>query len=118
MRRVRGREIGAIGEEAEGAAGVQEEHRLVGSEAPALQLLDHPVKGLAGVDRVEEQSLGAAGQSSGLERRGVGHGVGGSLVTLEDSDLLFAQERYGHAGQEAGTKLFGDLEGARTEVDA
>src|SRR5436309_3422330 len=52
-------EFGGLGEEAEDAAGVDEDDALAEAARVGAELVGEAVEGLAGVDGVEEEALGA-----------------------------------------------------------
>lgn len=77
------RECLCSGVETGHSAGVHEDHRVIGAELTLPDEIDQPGGGLAGVDGVEENSLGAGEESHGLDHSFRRQSIAGSEVVAQ-----------------------------------
>jgi hypothetical protein len=101
-----------VGEEGGGAAGVQEDHRLIRADRAAADVVDQAGEGFAAVDRVEEDRLAAGQHCDRLQALGGGDAVAGADVALVGEEVVCGQEPAGVVAEQ-GRGLPGDARGAR-----
>ena len=110
-RRVRGEVEGVgVAEEADGAAGVDEDDVLAGLEVPAADEVDQPRHALAGVDGVEQHAL-----LLGDELHRVDHALGGDAVALADV-VAVGDDVLGADGAGGEAEVVGGAGGEREDV--
>src|SRR5437899_2564262 len=82
------RQMPAVGEQGGGSTRVEEDGLLRGGNRLLAAEIDEPGHRLAGVDRLEEDSLGAGERTNSLVAVGGGSGVGATRIVVQNADVV------------------------------